>query len=309
MTAITSWAPRRRSAAGVAAGLACVLVAALLGWLGGRAVTSPVPAPASGSRTVRLGPVEVVVPGTWAAVQPSRTGVTGLPPRGTLAFAITSGLPAYALVTLATPADRRLIPSSLLRTLRESPGVPSSVMLAGHRAWAYRSVATLRGSQAMDVVVVPTSAGILSVACVGPRSVLIATAGCENDVERISLAAGRALTPTRALGFRLQVGAALVGLQRARTRGDRALRAAPTRSAQARAMTDMGNAYAAVAAGLTPFVPVGGSRAGLVAALREGARAYRAAAAAARAGAPRAYGAERAAVSAAEARFAGIVGR
>jgi hypothetical protein len=183
------------------------------------------------------------------------------------------------------------------------------VALAGHRAWAYRSVATRRRGLAMDVAVLPTSAGVLSVACVGTRPVFIATAGCEQDVEHISLGGARAFEPTRAVAFSLSEGPALARLGRRRERGDRALRAARTQETQARALRDVGDAYAAAVAQLAPFAPGRGDDARLVASLREAARAYRGAGAAAAAGAPQAYSAQGAAVLAAETRVAGMAGR
>ena len=308
MTAIPSWAARRRAPTLVALALACAVIAALLGWLAGRAVTPAAHGLSGESRTVRLGRVELIVPASWTPVKPARTRVPGLDPRGSLAFEIASGVAGYAVVGLAAPADRGLIPSSLLHALKKPLGEPVSVALAGHRAWAYRSVATRREALAMDVAVLPTSAGVLSVACVATRPVLIATAGCERDVEHVSLAGARALEPTRALAFSLIEPSALASLGRRRDR-DRALHAARTHEIQARALRDVGDAYDAAAARLAPLAPSHGDGARLVASLREAARAYLGAGAAAAAGAPQAYSAEGAAVLAAETRLAGMVGR
>jgi hypothetical protein len=310
MTAIPSWAARGRVPTFVALAIACAVISALLGWLAGRAVTPWAPGSSGESRTVRLGRVELIVPASWTPVEPARTRVPGLDPRGSLAFEIAPGVAGYAVVALAAGAgDPGLIPPSLLHALKKPFGAPVSVALAGHRAWAYRGVATRRRALAMDVAVLPTSAGVLSVACVGTRPMLIATAGCEQNVEHISLAGARVLEPTRAVAFSLIEGSALARLGRRRDRGDRALHAARTHEVQARALTEVGDAYAAAAARLAPLAPGDGDRTRLVASLREAARAYRRARAAAAAGAPAAYGAAGAAVLAAETRVARMVGR
>ncbi|HYM57006.1 MAG TPA: hypothetical protein VES79_03505 [Solirubrobacteraceae bacterium] len=284
--------------------VAGVVVAAVVGWRAGFAATSPTPAVSGESRAVRLGPAHLTLPSTWTPVSPARAGVSRLDPDATIAFAILPSLSGHALVTLAAPTDRSLIPSSLRRALKAAPGRPRPTALAGYRAWSYQSVALWRRDAVMDVAVVPTSAGVLAVACVAPRVVFGAVAGCELDVQRISLPGARVFAPAPELAFRLQVAAALERLNHLRARGDTDLRAARSRGGQSRALRVVAAAYTDTAEGLAPFAPQQGAPAAVVAAMRDAARAYRAAGEAAATGSSRRYTAGRTTVRAAEAQVA-----
>jgi hypothetical protein len=308
-------AARRRASVGP--GLVVLLVvlaaaggvaAAVVGWHAGHLATSPAPVVPGDSRAVIFGPAHLTVPSAWTPVKPASARVAGLDPSLELAFAILPGLPAYALVTVAAPTDRSLIPSPLRRVLKAAPGTPLPTELAGRRAWSYLSVATWR-EQLMDITVVPTGAGVLAVACVGSRPIYTAVARCDQEVQSITVPGAGVLAPAPELAFRLLGGAAFERLRRERDLGYRALRAARTRGAQARALQAVATAYAGAAGRLAPVVPGNAAAAGLVAAMRGAARAYRVAGAAAAAGASRRYGAGRAAVRTAEARVAGTLDR
>jgi hypothetical protein len=304
MTAFASMAVRRRIPIFAMATLSCLASAALIGWHAGRAGTPQAPGE---SRIVRLGSVGIAVPSSWTPVEPAKAGVPALDPRVYRAFEIAPGLEGYAVVSLQQPADRRLLPSSLRQALTKLPGKPRRERLAGHAAWSYRTVATRRGALGMQISVLPTSAGVLSVACLGERPLIIATARCEQEIERIDLNGAGAFKPTPELAFRLHLAPALATLRDRRDRGDRALRAATGQDAQARALKDMGDAYSAGAARLGRFAPRHGFPASLVAALHAAAQAYWTASAAASAGAPQADSAGSAAVRAAETRVASLV--
>jgi hypothetical protein len=302
-----AWVARALVAIFGALAVAVVVVAAMVGWRAGFAATSPPPAVSGGSRAVRFGPAHLTVPSTWTPVRPARAGVPRFDPSLTRAFAISPGLSGHAFVTLAAPADRSLIPFSLRRALEEALGTPTPTVLAGHRAWSYERLAMRRRDAVMDVSVVPSSAGVLAVACVGSRVVFVAVAGCEQDIRRISMRGAHMFAPSPELAFRLQVGAALDRLKQLRARGDTALRAAGSRRDQSRALRAVEAAYADTADGLAPFAPFAppqGAPATLVTAMRDAARAYRATRHAAGWGSPRRYTAGRRAVRAAEARVA-----
>lgn len=293
----------------VVVGVAGVIVAAVAGWRAGSAPTARTPAVSGDSQAVRLGPADLTVPHAWTRVNPARAGVSRLDPSPTLAFQIVPGLSGHALVSLAAPADRSLIPSSLRRVLKATPGRPRPNVLAGHRAWSYLTVATRPRDTLMDITVVPTSAGVLAVACAASRPVFVAVAGCEQDVQGISLRGARVLAPAPDLAFTLRAGAAFERLRRLRDLGYRALRAARTPVAQAQALQEVGTAYADAAGGLSPLASGDGAATGLVAAMRGAAAAYQFAGSAAAAGASTSYGTGRARVRTAEARVAAALDR
>jgi hypothetical protein len=289
--------------------IVCVGLAAVLGWRAGSATTSRTPTVSGDSRAMRLGPAHLTLPVEWTPVNPASALLPGLDPSLTHAFEVVPGLSGNALLSLAAPADRSLIPSSLRRLLKAAPGTPRSTLLAGHSAWSYLTVATLRRGTVMDITVLPTSAGVLAVACVAARAAFEVVAGCERDVQRVSVPGARMLAPSPGVAFSLRVGPALERLNHLRGLGGRALRAARSQGAQARALRAVAIAYTGAADGLAPLAPGNGAPAGLVAALRDAARAYQVTGAAAAAGAYRDYTAGRTAVRAAEAGVSAALAR
>jgi hypothetical protein len=245
---------------------------------------------------VTIGLARLQVPPTWTAIQPASAGIPGVDTTSTRVFRIDDGLAEHAFVTLAPPADRWLIPASLRPALRPPLGAPSPMFLAGYSAWWYSSVATARPNVVMDVTVLPTSAGVLAVAC---------TSGdCDQEVAQISVSPAHVLRPTPETAFRLAMSPVLTRLQDDRAALERELNAARGAGAQAQALQALGKAYAAAARGLDFLAPGRGREAVLVASLHKAASAYRAAGMAANIGAFHDYFVARAAVTAAESQVA-----
>jgi hypothetical protein len=283
---------------------ACMVAAALAGWGVARALRSP-NAPSS-SRTMTLGFGRLKVPPNWTAITPARAGIPGLDSASTRAFRIDDGLGQHAFVTLAPPADRWLIPSSLRPALRPPFGAPIPGFLAGYPAWSYSNVATARPSVVMELTVVPTTAGVLAVACTSP--LVAAPTGCDLDVKQIFVSAARVLRPTADTAFRFAMSPVLTRLQGDRAALEPKLNAARDAGAQALALEAFGKAYATAARGLDRFAARRGPTATLVASLDSAARAYRAAGMAASIGAFGDYFVARAAVKAAESKVATALG-
>jgi hypothetical protein len=286
---------------------ACVVVAALAGWGVARALRSPTQG-ASASRTITLGPASLKVPANWTAINAANAGIPGFDSTSTRGFRIEDGLGQRAFVTLAAPADRLLIPSSLRRELRPPFGAPIPGFLAGYPAWSFSGVSTARPDVVMELTVLPTTAGVLAVACTS-RSAVAAPSECDNDVERLFVSGAHVLRPTPETAFRLAMSPVLTRLQEDRAAVEPKLIAARDGGAQAQALHAFGEAYAAAARRLDPFVPRPGPAASLVASLGSAARAYRAAGMAASAGAFGDYFVARAAVNAAESKVATALGR
>jgi hypothetical protein len=297
-----------RVAVAIVAALAfvCMIVAALAGWGVGRALRSPSPNAAGASRTVTVGLARLQVPPTWTAIKPASANIPGLDPTSTRAFRIDDGLAQHAVVTLAPPADRWLIPSSLRPALRPPLGAPIPTFLADYPAWSYSSVATARPNVVMQLTVLPTSAGVLAVACTS-RSVVAGPSQCDQDVAQISVSDARVLRPTPETAFRFAMSPVLTRLQDDRAALERELNAARDAGAQAQALQAFGKAYAAAARGLDPLAPRLGRAAILVASLHNAASAYRAAGMAANTGAFGDYFVARAAVTAAESHVAKVL--
>lgn len=288
--------------------LACMVVAALAGWGASRALRSPSGDAADASRTVTIGRARLKVPTSWTAMNPTKAGIPGLDSTSTRAFRIDDGLGRHAFVTLAAPADRGLIPSSLRPELRSPFGAPIPFFLAGYPAWSYSRVSTARPNVVMEVTVLPTTAGVLAVACPS-RSAVASPSECDQDVDQVFVAGAHVLRPTPETAFQLAMSPVLTQLQNERAAVEPKLTAARDGGAQAQALQVFGEAYSAAARRLDPLAPSPGRAATLVASLHSAARAYRAAAIAASIGAIGDYSVARAAVKAAESKVARALSR
>jgi hypothetical protein len=285
--------------------LACVVAAALAGWGLGRALRSTPTDAAAASRRVTLGHARLQVPSTWTPIKVASAHIPGVDAGSTRAFRIDDGLGRRAFLTFAAPSDQRLIPSSLRRALRPPIGEPAPGLLAGHRAWWYANIATARRHVVMSVTVLPTSAGVLAVACTSSG---VADAGnCDQDIEQIALSQARVLRPRRETAFRLAASSVLRRLHDGRAALVRELNAARDAHAQARALLAIGNAYGIAARTLDPFASGPGRASDAVTALRETASAYETAGTAASAQASGSYFVARSAVEAAESRLATVL--
>jgi hypothetical protein len=286
----------------------CMVVAALGGWGVARALRSPTGGAAGASRSIAIGPARLTVPPSWTPISPAGAGIPGLDPTSTRAFRIEDGLGQRAFVTLAAPADRWLIPASLRPVLRSPFGAPIPASLGGYAAWSYSSVPTRRPNVVMQVTVLPTTAGVLAVACTSPSAVT-PPSGCDGDVERLFVSGAQILRPTPDTAFRLAMSPIVTRLQADRAAVERKLIAARDGGAQAQALQAFGEAYTAAARRLDPLAPRSGRAATLVASLYSAARDYRAAGMAASVGAFGDYFAARAAVKAAESKVATALGQ
>jgi serine/threonine protein kinase len=272
--------------------VAAALAAVLLGGGGGGA-DKPVTAPASAG-TLTSGPLGLRLPAGWKQLESVPTP-SGLTLRGAVAAAPPKGSGAIVLALAGAASERpSLLPVAL------APGAPPErtiVRLGNLRAYRYDG---LRGGL-LTVFVVPTSAGVATVACVNP------TADC--------LRAATSLTVKRATAFPLgpsrdyarALNRTLDSLRASLTTGRRALRHADTPKRQAAAATTIATAYERAAdrvEGLELSPADRGLNARLVSALRTSRRSYTALASAARAGRRTAYRAAATRVASAERRLA-----
>ena len=294
-------AARVRTAA-AAIGVMTIAAAGFIGWAVGRAAT-PEPTRAPAFRAADAGPARVTIPSDWVPAAAAASGVRGLDPDATATFSLSPGLRAFGLVSFSRPDDASLVPSALRTVLEEPPTSPKTGLLAGRPAWQYPGLPTTLRDGLMDVSVVATSEGVLTVACVASRSVWAAASSCASDVRSIALEGGRVLTPPD-LVFRVALDGALAELEESRTDGQAALRAARTRKAQTAAARGLATAHSSAATALAASAPDGEAAATVGGLLRRTADGYDRLADAAAAGSVRRYDAARTAVREAEAGLA-----
>jgi hypothetical protein len=200
-------------------------------WLGRIATPSEPPPPAP--HLVSVGPARVLVPGDWNAGSLRRTGVADLTAGGAVAFETTPGLGEWAVMLFSRTFEPSLIPSELRRELRSPVPAPARTRLAGSPAWTYRGLATATPRLRVDVTVLPTTAGVLAVACTSRVPLVVDEAPCAADVESLIVPGASPLTPTPSLALQETLPAVLDDLNRERLEDRADLRNAHTQAAQA----------------------------------------------------------------------------
>jgi hypothetical protein len=253
-------------ATAAAAGVAVALVAGILAGSSMKAREEP----AAAIRMVQAGNARLAVPAEWRPATLRSTAVAGLDRLSAVAFEPYGGTADRVLAVLAAADHPSLVPEALRRLLEAPPQHPVAGRLAGWPAWHYPWTLTRVGNRAVDITVMPTTRGVLAVACVS--SVTVAYAGCALDVEAVSVADAAPLVPSTAVALGLELPAALRTLDRARVDGRRALEHARSPAAQAATARRLAHAYSSTAKSLTR--DAGDAAAPLAKRLETAGRAY-----------------------------------
>jgi len=254
---------------------AILLVAALAGHWAAGGNGEQRPRPGAPGRAPALGPLRIAPPTEWRRLPASAAGIKGIDKLPTQVFDRASGLSSRAVLTFApldATATASLLPKPLQDAAARPLGRPRAVRLDGRRAWLYFAVPVRRTSETMEITVLPTTAGVLAIACVAPTLAFSAAAGCASALD-LTLQRARALRPTDDLGFRVRLGAIAGRLDRERVERRAALSRVRTRRAQGRAAHRLAVGHERAARSLAPFV-AGDTTAEVVASLRDASRGY-----------------------------------
>ncbi len=248
---------RRWTRGGLALAAACTIALALVaGFLASRLADPDEEAPAPALRVVRLGPLELSVPDVWERATPRSTGIAGLDSRRAVVLDPSPGLQTRVIAMFA-PADHpSLIPAALRSQLRDVPAAPLRSSLAGRPAWAYpllvtRGTTTANEVTVLDVTVLPTTAGVLALACTAPAAQATAS-DCATGVEQIAVQGAATLRPSPAVALASRLPVALARLDRARIEDRVALARARTPARQATLARRLQAHYRAAARSLRP---------------------------------------------------------
>ncbi|MBE2318754.1 hypothetical protein DVA67_022450 [Solirubrobacter sp. CPCC 204708] len=187
-----------------------------------------------------------------------------------LGFAPYPGLNTVFVATLQYAEDGTLLPAGL----RGDAPRPSAGRLAGIPAWFYRGLSA--GRWRLDAAVVPTSQGVVTVACAVPGNAGDLPVGCLNGVRGLAVADASTLPPSASAAFQIQLPAALIELDTARVDDRTAIRRAKTPGGQARAAARLRQAHLKAAARLERSATDAEGGPALISALRASADAYRA---------------------------------
>ena len=264
---------RRDLALRVLLPLAAVAIAVPAGWwLADRRSSEP---PARvGPPVVTVGAVQAQLSSDWEPAKRGVAPVKGLEQVPTRVFTPYPGLDAFAVVALAPADDPSLVPAAVLKGLPARPGKPVPSRIAGHDAWVYRSLPAGGRDRLMDLHVLPTTAGVLAVACVAERLSFGAVLDCGQRIEKVTVAGGQVLTPNPDLAMAGRLATVLPKFNRSRASGRAALRRARTPAGQAGAARALGLTHRQAAGSLAPFATKGRPSAAVVGSFERGARAY-----------------------------------
>jgi hypothetical protein len=223
------------------------------------------------------GPVRVQVATPWTRLAAApRIGDL----RPTIAWAPYDGL-AVTVSALLVPADHAgAALASVAAAIRTDLPAPEDEVVSGLHLRAYRHM-SLAG-RVLDLHTLPTTRGLLVLACTAPPDGTQPLGGCLTGVEGLGVAGARPLAPTVDLAVRARAAGVVAALGVRETAGRAALHAARRAGRQAAAASRLAGAHAAAAAPLEPFAKASPQAAALIRALHGTAAAYRSLAQAAR---------------------------
>jgi hypothetical protein len=237
------------------------------------------------------------VPRAWQTV---REGAT------TVVLAPSPPLRDRVLVTVE-PADHvSLIARSLRARIHGITDRPRTADVAGRVAWQYAGLVGRRGTEALDVTVLPTRDAVVNIACLSPIRDAAAMPDCAASIHSVALGGAPTLVPAPDLALQLRLPPTLAVLDRTRRQTRAALGRAPRGATQARLARRLAAAHADAADALRPVAGAGG--ASLIDELTASADAYRALAGAVGSTSAARLRAARGAVRASDERLPEVVG-
>jgi hypothetical protein len=222
---------------------AVALLGGVLGYLtaGGRA---PQAVSVSPGETVAVRDVRLALPDGWATQGAAPPRALALPGARTLTGTFTD-----VVVAQAPAGGTSLLPARLLRSLRPPP--PSPITAGGLTAWSYALALPGRGAPEAEVDAVPTTRGVVLLACIGPPSTVRA-ADCESGLRALRLVGARPLPPGPDAALLSTLPGVVSELSAARTASRERLAAGATPDARARAARELQSAYGRAAGALAP---------------------------------------------------------
>jgi serine/threonine-protein kinase len=260
--------PARPPALVWAALAAAVVVAAAAGLLAGRSGGGGGAKAAALTGSASSEALALRFPAGWASTQ-RPPAIPGLDLGDGLA--LSDGRGGGLTAGTMDRVGRDLLPRSFVRRLAREPARDDRVRLGRLSAYRYRDLRPRGFDRPLTLYVAPTTAGVATVACYAA-----AAADCDREAGSLTLRRGRALALGPDASYARRVDGAMRELNRARSTGVRALRAAHTPAGQAKAAAALSRApgRALRAAGAAPGPAERRPHATLVAALRDEQRAY-----------------------------------
>jgi hypothetical protein len=227
------------------AGAVAIVLAAVIGAIaGGSGSSGTKTAPYVSSASA--GPIELSFPDTW-----ERGGATAAIPGLTLSEPIAlepvAGQAASSLQAGTTDAGgATLLPASFTALVSGGLPKPTQVKLGGVDALRYANVSVRGMSAPLTVYTVPTTEGVVTIACSGPPAA-VETATCQRIAGTLHLMGATAYPLGPDAAYAATLSHTFSTLSSARSSAESALASAKTPSAQAKAATQLAGLYAAAA--------------------------------------------------------------
>ncbi|MDA0182767.1 hypothetical protein OJ997_20815 [Solirubrobacter phytolaccae] len=217
--------------------------------------------------SAKLGRLHVQADSGWTRVGLAPE-VPGFPRHATIGYSPYPGLNLVAVANLAPAEDGSLLPEAL----RKDAPKPTSGRLGGVPAWFYRGLSA--GKWRLDAAVLPTTRGVVTVACAVQGSGSDIPVACLDGVRGVSVDGAESLPPSRAIAFQVRLPEATRELDTTRVADRTAIRRAKTPAGQSRAAGRLRTAHLEAAAQLSPLAADAPGGEALVKALRTNASAY-----------------------------------
>jgi hypothetical protein len=259
---------------------------------------SAAPAPAKPT-TISAGDLSLTLPRSWRRL-------TTVPVvAGFSAEALAARGPrADVVATVLPPQGPTLLPSALVDEVGGILPHADTVEVAGRAALRYAGLSNGR----MDIYAVPTTAGVVSIACLAPRSAALLH-GCDAALDGVGLGHAAPVAPDERAAFAIGLPTVVAGLNRARADGRRALARQTTPRGRAQVSRRLGGAYRDAARVLSPLAGDDPDTTGIVRQLDRLAAEHRALAVASFRRLPGAAGRAGARIRASEQRLADELGK
>ncbi len=190
----------------------------------------------------------MMVPRGWS-VDPRPPVLAGMTPRAPVAL-VNRDQGVHVVADRLPATSRTLLPAAFVRGLPDAATTPDTVRIgAGLRAWHYPGLTQPGVAGLVDVYVVPTTRGVVTVACLADAASSL-LAECWRAVSGLRLRGSQQVSPGPAAAFRAAVLPAIERLQEQRSTAQREIALATTTQEQEAAVATMPAAFRETAAAL-----------------------------------------------------------
>ncbi|HEX4109868.1 MAG TPA: hypothetical protein VHX88_17165, partial [Solirubrobacteraceae bacterium] len=235
----------------IAVAVLAAVIAAAVGIVAGKKSTSKGVSASSFSSSASVGDLQLSFPTSWqrSATAPSIPGLTFAQP---LALAPAGGSPSLA-AGMVSAQGPTLLPASLLAKLPSTP-TGTAVRIGSVEGLSYSGLSVAGVSGPLTLYVIPTSAGVATVACLAP-GVPAPKASCEQVADTLRVSGATVYPLGASHSYAASLSRALTSLQSSRTGAQARLAGAKTVAAQARALSTLAGLYSSAAHAVSALSP------------------------------------------------------